>query len=326
LGATIQAALGIYQFYFGVGPQGFMIQGSYMRASGSFGQPNPFGGYLGLTLPVTISVLSWFSVRPLHKRRLHWRDLTGWTITRGLVVLVAAGLLASWSRGAWLGAIVATGVVLWFSSTRIVRMLAFIVITTLLLIGAATPLLEMIPPEITARFAEIPMQFGLGASVDAEITEQNFAVLERLAFWLAAIRMWETAPWLGIGPGNYDAVYAGFGVPRWDIPLGHAHNIYLNTLAETGLVGLIVFLMLWGLVVRLAYTSYQEARRTNRWRAALSVGVLGVIAHLAVHSIFDNLFVQGMFLHLSLWIAILLSLQLSSNQRKHLAKMENPVV
>lgn len=311
VGAVGQALLGIYQFYFMIGPEWFIILGQYMRASGTFGQPNPFGGYLGLTYPVTVSVLSFLSMRPLRKRHLNWRDITGWTVLRTVVPILSAGILVSWSRGAWLGAVLATAVVLWMSSNRLVRILTALSVTTLLLIGAAAPLMQLIPPDVMDRFADIPVQFGLGASIDAEITDENFAVLERLAFWVAALRMWEFAPWLGVGPGNYDAVYTAFALPRWQMALGHAHNVYLNVLAESGLVGMLAFLGLWGSVVALALRSYRTARQTNRWQAALAVGVLGVITHLAIHSLFDNLFVHGMYLHLSLWIAILLSLQSS---------------
>ncbi|MEX1019465.1 MAG: O-antigen ligase family protein [Litorilinea sp.] len=320
-GAVSQAFLGIYQFYFMVGPEWFIIQGQYMRASGSFSQPNPFGGYMGITLPVAVSILNWFSVRPLRKRRVHWHDITGWSIARTVVPIIGTGLLVSWSRGAWLGAVAAVLVVMWVSSTRLVRIIALIVVTTILLIGAAAPLMRMVPPDILARFSDIPAQFGLGASIDAEITDENFAILERLAFWLAALRMWDYAPWFGVGPGNFDAVYSTFAVPRWEMSLGHAHNIYLNTLAETGIFGMAVFLWLWGSVVVLAYRSYLASRRSNRWRAALSVGILGVVTHLAIHSLFDNLFVQGMFLHLSLWIAILLTLQSASNEPPQMAKV-----
>lgn len=308
VGATAQALLGIYQFYFMVGPEWFIIQNQYMRAYGSFGQPNPFGGYMGLTLPVAISVLNWFSVRPLRKRRLHWHDITGWTIARTVVPILGGGLLASWSRGAWLGAVGAVLVVMWMSSTRVVRIIAVVVILLILVIGATAPLIRLIPPDVLNRFTEIPLQFGWGVSVDSEVTDANFAVLERMAFWFAALRMWEYAPWFGVGPANFDAVYSTFAIPRWHMSLGHAHNIYLNVLAETGIVGFVAFIWLWGSVISLAVRSYRASRRTNRWQAALSVGVLGVVTHLAIHSLFDNLFVQGMFLHLSLWIAILLSL------------------
>jgi putative inorganic carbon (HCO3(-)) transporter len=42
----------------------------------------------------------------------------------------------------------------------------------------------------------------------------------------------------------------------------------------------------------------------GRWRAALMVGILGVLVHLSVHNVVDNLFVQGMVLQVGLWLAL----------------------
>ena len=55
-GAMLQSALGLYQFVFRIGPPNFLLLGRFMRAAGTFGQPNPFAGYLGLTLPVAVAL------------------------------------------------------------------------------------------------------------------------------------------------------------------------------------------------------------------------------------------------------------------------------
>jgi hypothetical protein len=52
LAGLAEGLLGIYQFLRQVGPPGFILMGRYMRAYGTFAQPNPYGGYLGLLLPL----------------------------------------------------------------------------------------------------------------------------------------------------------------------------------------------------------------------------------------------------------------------------------
>jgi hypothetical protein len=55
-----QAALGLYQFIFKVGPAGFLLfDGRFLRAYGTFAQPNPYAGYLGLLLPMALSLTIW---------------------------------------------------------------------------------------------------------------------------------------------------------------------------------------------------------------------------------------------------------------------------
>ena len=51
-------------------------------------------------------------------------------------------------------------------------------------------------------------------------------------------------PWLGVGFGNYGAAYEEYALINWPDPLGHAHNYYLNLVAEIGFIGLGAYLLL----------------------------------------------------------------------------------
>jgi len=320
--AMTQAGIGLYQFIFRIGPDWFLIQGRFMRASGVFRQPNPYAGYLGLTLPVAIS-LSFYAVSRFgeeHRRLVAWTRLVFYPVS---AVVIALGLIASWSRGGWLGAIAGAVVVLALYSRRTAGLLAAAAATVALLALGGTLNPAGLPPALTTRIADLPAYFGLGGALDQPITDENFAVIERLAHWVAALRMWELRPWLGVGPGNYAAAYASVALPRWDDPLGHAHNIYLNVLAETGLAGLLAFAAMWlslgGWVLRQAW------RTRDSFTHALAVGVAGVLTHLTVHSVFDNLFVQGMVIHLALWlVAVAVSVYPSpGSTRSSLHESEN---
>ncbi|HXF62410.1 MAG TPA: O-antigen ligase family protein [Caldilineaceae bacterium] len=300
--AMAQALLGLYQFVFRIGPEHFVLFDRYMRASGSFGQPNPFAGYLGLTLPVAAALTLWAIPRALRSPAAATAAL--WVGAAAL--LTGAGMVASWSRGSWLGAAAGVLVVLLAYSRRTALLVGAAILLALsgALVGLINPALA--PAALTARLADLPAYVGAGNVLDQPVTDENFAVLERLAHWLAAVRMFSTAPWLGVGPGNYSIVYPEVRLPLWEEPLGHAHNIYLNLLAESGLVGLAAFLMLWGsAAVWVGRQTYPGAPADDGWRRALAVGVLGVLAHLAVHSLFDNLFVQGIYLHVAFWFAAL---------------------
>jgi O-antigen ligase len=305
--ASAQALLGLYQFIYQVGPEWFIILDRFMRASGSFAQPNPFAGYLGLTLPVAFSLTLW-GAHTLAARRGGPRVLA-WTAGYALATaLITAGMVASWSRGAWLGALVGAVVVLLAFSRRsaVLVGLATLALLGAALLGALNP--AWVPAALLARLQDLPAYFGLVNVLDQPVTDENFAVLERLAHWVAALRMFALAPWLGVGPGNYATLYPLVRLPVWEEPLGHAHNIYLNVLAETGLLGMVGFLGLW---VGAAAWVWRKRRLSNApsqcetWRHALAAGILGVLAHLAVHSVFDNLFVQGIYLHLAFWFAAL---------------------
>ncbi|MCB0190277.1 MAG: O-antigen ligase family protein, partial [Caldilineaceae bacterium] len=270
-------------------------------------QPNPYAGYLGLTLPVAVSLSIWAWQRTTVLGRYEPRRLEAlrWLIlTAGAAGLIGLGMLASWSRGGWLGALAGVGFVVIFRSRRalVLGVIGGLFLVMAVAIGGVSP--ALIPDAIAQRVADVPAYFGVGIEVvvSQPVTDENFSVIERLAHWIAALRMWESHPWVGVGPGNYAVVYPDVRLPRWEDALGHAHNVYLNILAESGLVGLAAYVMFWTLTVVWLWRLIRAAPGDS-WEAALRIGVMGVLVHLTVHNFFDNLYVQGMYLHVALWLA-----------------------
>ena len=329
-GGVLQAMFGIYQFVFRIGPPNFLLLDRFMRAAGTFGQPNPYGGYLGLTLPVAVSLFLLRFTSLLRRSEGNLRQmLTRTAAYGGATAIIGAGLLASWSRGGWLGAAAGVGVVLFFQGGHLVRVAALAGAGVVMLLGPLT--YRYIPNSLTDRVADLPTYLGSGMweVVQQQVTDSNFSIIERLAHWIAALRMWEMSPWLGVGPGNYAAVYPQVRLARWEDPLGHAHNTYLNVLAENGLIGIFAYSALWiGVVIWLLHMRRRILRReletvehergllpssaatllSPTWNAALFTGVLGVVVHLSVHHLFDNLFVQGIYLHVALWLGAAVAL------------------
>jgi putative inorganic carbon (HCO3(-)) transporter len=311
LAGISQALLGIYQFFGRVGPEGFLLFDRFIRAYGTFQQPNPYGGYLGLVLPLAYSLSLGAKGDGARDKDQGIRDkgstpsslsLTSYLLTAlatsGLVLMLAA-LLMTLSRGAWLGFMAAFIVMNVVRSRRAAALfaLALILLSFVIVMGG----LQLLPQAITQRFLDfLPFLGGVNIRT-IEVTPANFAVIERLAHWQAGWDMFSQHPWLGVGIGNYQPVYPAYALPYWDDPLGHAHNYYLNIAAEAGLVGLSAYLILWAAVF---WQAWRAVRRTSGYWQGVAVGILGVLTHLAVHNFFDNLYVHGMYVH----IAILLGL------------------
>jgi putative inorganic carbon (hco3(-)) transporter len=301
LSGALAALHGIYQFLFQVGPEPFVLFGRFMRAHGMFEQPNPYAGYLGLTLPVAAGLVTAWLLRVGGRLSARWLALS--LFSGGLML---AALVMSWSRGAWLGfaavlAAMALAVAARSGRGAVLAITLVAIVAYVLLAGG----IALLPPSIVARFADLGPQLGLGGLADvrgAEITDANFAVLERMAHWQSALAMWADHPWLGVGIGNYEVAYGRYALPLWPFPLGHAHNYYLNIAAEAGLLGLLVYLFFWLLAL---LGAWRAARRATGWSFGLALGVLGVLVHLTVHSLFDNLYVHAMYLHLAILLALL---------------------
>lgn len=293
-----QALVGLYQFFTQSGPEGFILFGRFMRAYGTYRQPNPYAGYLGLVAPLalSLSLLAW-SQRGSVLRR--WR----WPLRLALpaaTAVIAAGLLVSWSRGAWLAFAAATAAVaLVYLRRASPAVLLAGGVAALMLVAAIS--LESLPPWLTQRFSDLGSLFGLVDVRRVEVNDANFAVVERVAHWLAAAGMWADHLWLGVGLGNYAVAYPAYALPRWQDPLGHAHNVYLNFGAEAGLLGLIAYLVLWtAAVVQAAKAAFARLGLLM----AVGAGALGALVHATVHNLFDNLWVQ----HIALQLSFLLGL------------------
>jgi putative inorganic carbon (hco3(-)) transporter len=322
LAATAEAVFGIYQFLWRVGPPGFLLFGRFMRAYGHFEQPNPFAGYMGMSLPLAIALLwvltpAWRAPvqspgpqrdqLPLRSAILgRWmpRLASLGSITASLVI--GAASVMSWSRGGWVG-LVAALVLVTVAQSRsalVLALAATVTVAYVLAVGGVAYL----PDTIVRRASDfLPYIAGVDVRV-AEVNDANFAVLERMAHWQAAMDMLRDHPLLGVGIGNYAVAYPTYAIGRWQDPLGHAHNYYLNVAAEAGMIGLIAFLFFLGsCFVKVA----QAVRRSaGIWRA-VCLGALGMLLHLTVHSLFDNLFVHGMHIQVALMLGLVLAAESS---------------
>jgi O-antigen ligase len=302
LAGTFEGALGIYQFLRQVGPPGFVLFGRYMRAYGTFLQPNPFGGYMGLLLPLAYTTVfaRWRDALNAFRGRA-LGSATLWGLALLASAVMSAGLVMSWSRGALLGfgaGVALVGLALGRKAAPAVLVVALI----LILLGPMW--LAMLPQGLVGRLTDAAQYVGKDLMA-VEVTDESFALIERAAHWYAAWRLFDQRPWLGVGTGQYATVYPSVALPRWQDPLGHAHNYYLNVLAEGGLVGLAAYLIF---VLTALGIAWRATGREHSWRRGLALAALGMLGHLLVHSVFDNLYVHEMYLLVAVFLGMVASL------------------
>jgi putative inorganic carbon (HCO3(-)) transporter len=298
LGTGLLVALhGIYQFLFQVGPEGFILFGRFMRAFGTFEQPNPYAGYLGLTLPLAVGLVMAAVVPSGERVKGSWLVIAAGS---GMVMLIA--LVMSWSRGAWFGfgaavAAIVLAVVARSGRAAVLGAVLVVILVYALIAGG----LALVPPSVAQRFVDFVPYLSFADVRGVEVTDANFAVLERMAHWQSALGMWSDHPWLGVGIGNYEPVYSRYALPLWPLPLGHAHNYYLNIAAEAGVLGLASYLLLWAAAL---LVTWRATRRAQGWYWGVALGVLGMLVHLSTHNLFDNLYVHGMYLQVAILLGI----------------------
>jgi len=283
LAPLAEALFALLQSMRGIGPAAFHIAGTaYTRAFGTIGQPNSFAGYINGAWPLVLCLAVW-----AWQQRSRWR----WLLLASVAMLGAA-LLLSFSRGGWIGAVVGLFVILWMVGGWWRRSVAVIVIVAVLVLAGGW---QYIPAPFGPRLGSATQIFS-APDITRDQAQQRpdiYAAVERAAQFNAGVAMWQSAPMLGVGPGNYTRVYPEFVRMGWLISRGHAHNAYVQIAAEQGIIGLCAYLGLWLLQWRRAWRATQLTG-VGRW---VAIAACGTMAAVAAHECFEYLQVNYLPLH-----------------------------
>lgn len=230
-----------------------------------------------------------------------------------LVVMLAA-LFFSYSRGAWVGvaaALSVTALLALVRSKRAAMATLLLALAALVVIGLGQ--INLVPNIIADRFATVGDYFGFEDVRGVRVNDANFAIVERRAHWQAALGMFADSPVVGVGIGNYAAAYPKYALPKWPDPLGHAHNYYLNVLAEAGLVGFLPYMVLWTVIFIVVW---RTARGLRGWQQGVAAGAFGALVALSIQNFFDNLFVHAMYIQVGLTLGMVQALRTRGERRE----------
>ncbi|KAB0482750.1 hypothetical protein F7Q91_02570 [Vibrio chagasii] len=217
---ALVSTIAVYNSINGIG----LVEGTRVtigRDLGSMlGDPNDLALVLMFPLAFTISQASTSGI-PLFKR-----------IISGLVcVLLLAAIIATQSRGGLLGCIAVIGIFAWkWVHSKLLLMPG----------GAIAAVVLYLVAGISDRAS--------GGAAEEGIDE---SAMGRIYAWEAAFKMALDNPLTGVGLNNFYSNYFFYSA-YWD-GLNHAvHSTWFGVLAETGFIGLIIFV---GLIVSLIKTS-----------------------------------------------------------------------
>lgn len=151
-----------------------------------------------------------------------------------------------------------------------------------------------IPLMLSGVLVVLALYSGLSSHLErlSTVTDLSYTNNQsRLEIWAVAWRAFLEHPLTGIGIGEFQFYYRDHVPPNAiERDATHAHNLFLNVLAEAGLLGLLGFLILWGGVVVRVW-------QLRQW------GVLIIIAVAVVMNLFDyTWFYAGV--HYPLWVAV----------------------
>jgi hypothetical protein len=247
---VLSALFGCVDFYYqfpapaGYGPQFIWLDsGIYRRAQGFFYEASTLGNVCSFFL-IMIAVT-------LLRGRSGERPVSRWALWLGAPILFAA-LVLSYSRASLLNLLVALAALLYLERARIRMGRLLAIATSCLAVGSVAA---------WRLFPEVAWGYWLRLSHSQFFFTEPASVLSgRLASWQTIATFFADHPWHAIlGIGYKTLPYSDF-IGQTSV----ADNMYLSLLAETGIAGLGVFLLLNFAVLRTAL----RAARSDDSRAS----------------------------------------------------------
>ncbi len=254
------------------------------RISGPIGDPNFYAQVLVVIVPLAFHFM-------VSEKKLILRGLAAWCL-----VVCGLSIVFTFSRGGAIALAIVLVSLLFYRRPKP----AEIFLMAVLVVG----LLAFMPEAYTSRLNTI----GQIATGQTDVREEA-SIRGRLSELLVAWQMFMDHPILGVGVSNYPNYYQSYSRqigldPRTENR--EPHNLFLEVAAETGLVGLIVFIMI-------LYFSFRSI--FHAWHTFNKLDLPDYAGLVAVYGIgLVGYFTAAMFIHGAypryLWLLIGIALAL----------------
>ena len=274
--ALANCGIGAVQFFKGQNymPFPFLPRPDYgFRASGFYGYPNHLSGFLEMALMMGLSIAFW-------SRWPFWaKILVGY-----ICVMCLLGILFTGSRGGYIAGAVG--------------LMAFVLLSLVVVGKLASGRV------IALLFAGMLVIGGVGWGVRVVMSksflvqsraDQTLTVdASRMRMWQAAWKQFRLQPVVGTGSGTYLYYGRQFRSPQLNTDPVHAHNDYIETLAEYGIIGIFAAIIFLETHLRTGWNSFtgrigrgRNSQGMNSNALALNIGALSAAAACLVHSLLD---------------------------------------
>jgi len=266
VGALV-ALYGVYQNFFGSNlGHAWLDQTMFtditVRVYSTLGNPNVLGEYLLLTIPVGVGMI-WYKIKFWKTYEITtWKKVVPLILLIGFVGIQLLCMIYTQSRGCWIAIAFTAFIFILFVDKRWI--LLFIVAI------AAAPFL--LPQSILDRLSSVG---NMGDSSTAY----------RVSIWMGTLNMlqdfWLTG--VGLGAAAFAKVYPFYSYSMITAP--HAHNLFLETISEMGIVGLVILL---GIIFSFVFMVLRKYVKISKKTANVILAVAFVAGFL-------GFILQGMF-------------------------------
>ncbi len=213
-------------------------------------------------------VYGFFAVIALDNARRHWGEWLGYLYAMGVLVIAAFVVLTQSNTG----------------------MLALATACGLLFLLDRSPVQ---PAVVIALFFSIAAATALAWSFGIISASTDHGFMNRLPIWESILQQWQSAPVFGYGY-QQTIMLRPNGMPSI---MNYAHNSFLSTLRDGGLVGLVMLLTVFGLVLRAGLKMVYIEHRA-RYFCMFAFGIVCMLADA------DQLITRPRELWIILWLPL----------------------
>ncbi len=251
---------GVYQNFAGVSSTASwvdkeMFEQIKVRVYSTFDNPNVLGEFLVMMIPISLAII--------------WKSKTDGqkALYTGIALCLGACMIFTWSRGAWLGVLLATMLFLLIMDKRWSLLMVVGILMIPVLLGTDNPIANRL--------------LSIGNTKDT-------STAYRVSIWQASLRMIGDFGISGIGIGSdaFSMIYPRYALAGANFAL-HAHNLFLQILVESGIVGILSFLLMIIAFIRRSF-SLSVYQNRNRFSAALCIAICAGILGFLFQGLTDN--------------------------------------
>ncbi len=269
------------------------------RLDGVLGNANVLGTYLVIVFPFVLAQMA--SAERRINKFLYFI----------CIACIIACIVLTWSRGAWLGAIVAFLVFLLVFNFRSIW---------LILVGGAS---------VTALLYALVQTFAgkwefLQTLVDRFIstfTMSDSSIQHRIKIWDKTLRMIGDNILTGIGVGGsaFKEVFPQYAIAGTET-VEHTHSLYLEIFSQLGIFGIIFFAVIAFMFVQKCFVGIKNRSRGERSRNMIAAGLASVSASL-VMGVTDYIWYNSR-VFLIFWIMVGLTVALTKINEREKSKIQ----
>lgn len=261
----------------------FAYETSYRVMQPFYKDHTSYGAVLGILLPILIGMRS----RLKQFSFMHF-------VYGFFILLFTVATLYSYTRAAWASLVAAFG--FWLVARFRIKA-KVVIISTIAFFAIIIPVWTQLIIALERNSETSATDSFVEKAKSITNISNDESNLERMNRWSCAYRMFLVKPAFGWGPGTYMFQYAPFQLSyeRTKIStnasnLGNAHSEYLSRLAESGFLGMALFIMIVGMTIyrALCIFSYTKHKHIGHWALFIFLSLSTYYLHGFLNNFLDT--------------------------------------